>query len=227
MKKIVFLMLAAGALVVGMASCHKDDDNTNNNTNTNTPTNPTNPTTVEWVDLGLPSGLLWAKCNLGATTPDGYGNYYAWGETITKETYNWSTYRYATGELTLTKYNTSETYGTIDNKTTLEASDDVATSVLGSGASIPTKAEWQELLDNTTVDWTTVNNVKGRKFTAANGSSLFLPAANGTGGCYWSSSLKESNPCYAWDMCFTSGYQSVSSDYRFIGHPVRAVRSQN
>ena len=116
MKKL-FYIAAVALLTLGMVSCHKDDDNTNNNT----PTNPTNPTTGEWVDLGLPSGLLWATCNLGATNPEGYGNYYAWGETSTKETYNWSTYRYATvdanGDLqTLTKYNTSDTYGTIDNK---------------------------------------------------------------------------------------------------------------
>lgn len=243
MKKIVLIMAAGVLLTLGMASCNKDDDNTNNNTNTNTPTNPTNPTTVEWVDLGLPSGLLWAKCNLGATTPEGYGNYYAWGETSTKETYNWSTYRYATvdadGHLqTLTKYNTLGTYGTIDNKTTLEASDDVATAVLGSGARIPTKAEWQELLDNTTAVWTTVNSVNGRKFTAANGSSLFLPAAGyrdgssldfvDTYGSYWSSSLPESDLYCAWIMFFKSGNQYVDGGgHRYSGKSVRAVRSQN
>lgn len=241
MRKL-FYIAAIALLTLGMVSCHKDDDNTNNNTNTNTPTNPTNPTTGEWVDLGLPSGVLWAKCNLGATTPEGYGNYYAWGETSTKETYNWSTYRYATvdadGTLqTLTKYNTSDTYGTIDNKTTLEASDDVATAVLGSGARIPTKAEWQELLDNTTAEWTTQNGVNGRRFTASNGNSLFLPAAGGrlgssldgggTGGHYWSSSLLESRPYYAWSMYFNSDYQGVYSYYRLYGLSVRAVRSQN
>ena len=241
MKK--FFMIAAVALLTwGMVSCHKDDDNTNNNTNNNTPTNPTNPTTGEWVDFGLPSGLQWYSVNIGAAAPELYGDYYAWGETATKETYNWSTYRYATvdadGNLqTLTKYNTSETYGTIDNKTTLEASDDVATAVLGNGARIPTKAEWQELLDNTTAEWTTVNNVNGRKFTASNGNSLFPPAAggrngssldsDGTGGYYWSSSLNESSPDGAWYMFFGSGYQDVGSSRRFYGPSVRAVRSQN
>ena len=196
----------------------------------------------EWIDLGLPSGLLWRAYNLGATSPEGYGNYYAWGETSTKGTYDWNTYRYATvdadGNLqTLTKYNNSEIYGTIDNKTTLEASDDVATAVLGNGARIPTKAEWQELLDNTTAEWTTVNGVRGCKFTAANGNSLFLPAAgrrkgsslyfDGTRGYYWSSSLAW-YPYGAWFMYFTSDGQYVDYDSgRYYGRSVRAVRSQN
>ena len=249
MKKIVFLMFAAGVMMtLGMASCNKDDDNTNNNTNTTTPTNPTNPTdptnptnptTGEWVDLGLPSGLLWAKCNLGATTPEGKGNYYAWGETQTKSEYSWANYIYGdydseTGTYTMYKYNTLESYGTVDNKTTLEASDDVATAVLGSGARIPTQAEWEELLDNTTAEWTVVNYVNGCKFTASNGNSLFLPAAfyrNGSSlyGLYWSSSLNESGPYGAWSMYFDSDGRYV--DYydgdRFYGRSVRAVRSQN
>jgi len=234
MKKL-FMIAAVALLTFGMASCNKDDDNTN----TNTPTNPTNPTTGEWVDLGLPSGLLWAKCNLGATTPEGYGNYYAWGETSTKETYNWSTYRYATvdaeGNLqTLTKYNTSETYGTIDNKTTLEASDDAATAVLGSGARIPTYDDWVELINNTTGEWTTQNGVNGWKFTAANGSSLFLPAAGfrdgseltgaGSGSLYWSSSLCTDYPGLARIFYFYSDGSDMGNDYRRYGCSVRAVR---
>ena len=237
MKKL-FYIAAVALLTLGMVSCHMDDDNTNNNT----PTNPTNPTTGEWVDLGLPSGLLWYSVNIGAAAPEHYGDYYAWGETATKETYNWSAYRYATvdadGHLqTLTKYNTPVTYGTIDNKTTLEASDDVATAVLGSGARIPTEAEWQELLDNTTAEWTTQNGVNGRKFTAANGSSLFLPAAgyrfgsslgrDGAYGGYWSSSLDESDPLGAWNMRFDSDRQDVDNYGRSYGRSVRAVRSQN
>ena len=190
--------------------------------------------------MGLPSGLLWATCNLGSTTPEGYGNYYAWGEVRTKTTYNWSTYAYGTADNQLTKYCNNSEYGLngfTDNLTTLQSSDDVATVVLGNGARIPTKAEWQELLDNTTAEWTTVNNVNGRKFTAANGSSLFLPAAghrvlrslyyDGTYGDYWSSSLHESNPDYAWIVFFGSDNQGVSYDIRYCGFSVRAVRSQN
>ena len=81
----------------------------------------------EYVDLGLPSGLLWATCNVGATKPEEYGDYFAWGETEPKSTYNWSTYKYCNGSSTsLTNYCTNSSYGTVDNKTILEAADDAA-----------------------------------------------------------------------------------------------------
>ena len=196
--------------------------------------------TAEWVDLGLPSGLLWAACNLGASSPEEYGDYYAWGETTTKEVYDWSTYKYCTvdaeGELAmLTKYNTSSDYGTPDNLTTLEAMDDAATQKLGSGARMPTADEWRELIDNTTAEWTTLNGVNGCKFTASNGKSLFLPAAGyrwdgelllaGEGGYYWSSSLHECNPDDAWYFYFHSGGQRMGYCNRYFGPSVRPVRS--
>lgn len=191
MKKF-FMIAAIALLTLGMSSCHKDDDNGGSG-NGNTPSTPTNPTDTtstptdttatpvpdEWVDLGLPSGLLWAKCNLGATTPEGYGNYYAWGETQPKSEYTWATYTYGDFDSTyhLYKYNTSDSYGTVDNKTTLEAMDDAATVALGSGARIPTYDDWVELRSNTMGEWTQQNGVNGWKFTATNGNSLFLPAA--------------------------------------------------
>ena len=200
-----------------------------------------NTTPDGYVDLGLPSGLLWATCNLGATSPEQYGDYYAWGETATKSTYNWSTYKYCNGSsATMTKYCNNSSYGNngfTDNRTTLEAMDDVAAQKLGNGARMPTADEWRELINNTTAEWTTMNGVNGRKFTAANGKSLFLPAAgdrwggelNGAGesGHYWSSSLYAANPSYAWDFIFFScgGCQGVSSDDRYYGFSVRAVRS--
>ena len=134
-----------------------------------------------YVDLVLPSGLLWAECNLGATTPEGYGDYYAWSETSPKSTYDWSTYRYCNGtENTLTKYCNSSSYGNngfTGALTALQAIDDAATQAFGNGARTPAKAEWEELLANTTATWTTRNGVNGHLFTAPNGNSLFLPAA--------------------------------------------------
>lgn len=192
-----------------------------------------------YVDLGLPTGTLWATCNVGATTPEGYGNYYAWGETTTKSTYNWSTYRYCNGSsTTLTKYCSSSTYGNngfTDNLTTLQLSDDAARANWGGDWRMPTKAEWEELKNNTTVTLTTQNGVYGRKFTASNGNSLFLPAAGcrcggslyyaGGYGHYWSSSLYTGYPDSAWSLYFNSDICYMYGNYRDYGQSVRAVLS--
>lgn len=142
-----------------------------------------------YVDLGLPSGTLWANCNVGADNPEDYGDYFAWGETTTKSTYDWSTYQYCMGSSnTLTKYCYNFSYGYngfTDNLTTLLPEDDAATANWGSGWRMPTNEEWNELYDNTTVTRTMQNGVNGRLFTASNGNSLFLPAA----GCRGNSSL--------------------------------------
>ncbi len=194
---------------------------------------------VYWVDLGLPSGTLWAEVNVGAINPSDYGDYFAWGETAPKTTYNWSTYAYSNGtQYTLTKYNSSSSYGTVDNKTTLEAADDAATAILGNGAYTPTATQWSELINNTTATMTTQNGVRGMLVTGPNGNSIFLPAAgykSGTGtnaitsyGYYWTASLNSStNSSYA-----QYAYHNLSSNSRTVttmlrnnGAPVRAVRS--
>jgi hypothetical protein len=162
----------------------------------------------EYVDLGLPSGTKWATCNVGATNPEDYGYYLAWGETKPKNTYSWSNYRYANGGLfTLTKYcnNPANGYnGFTDNLTTLEACDDAATANWGDCWRMPTYSELQELVDVCTSEWTTLNGVRGRMFTGPNGNRIFLPATlwynfgyeetnyggeYDYGGCYWTSSL--------------------------------------
>ena len=199
-----------------------------------------------YVDLGLPSGLLWATCNVGADNPEDYGDYFAWGETQPKSTYNWSTYQYSNGGFYnnwggfmpyLTKYCTDSNYGYngfIDNLTTLLPEDDAATANWGGDWRMPTKEEWQELYQNTTHTWTTQNGVNGRLFTAANGNSLFLPAAGdrwvgglynaGSGGYYWSSSLITDSPSNAWGLYFDSGDTDVrNSYYRGYGFSVRPV----
>ena len=194
--------------------------------------------THAYVDLGLPSGLLWATCNVGATSPEDYGDYFAWGETSPKDTYNWSTYLYCNGSYnTLTKYCNNSNYGYngfTDNLTTLVPSDDAATANWGDGWRMPTQAEFQELLDNTTVTWTQQGGVNGRLFTATNGNSLFLPAAGcrydssldnaGDYDYYWSSSLGTDGPDYAWDFNFYSGYYYMDNYLRYYGFTVRPVR---
>ena len=232
MKKL-FYIAAVALLTFGMASCERPDD-------PEPEPDPINHDVPDgYVDLGLPSGLLWANCNIGATTPEGYGDFYAWGMVDTSSDYGWEAYTYGdynsgTGSYTMYKYNTTEMYGTVDNLTTLQPMDDVATQALGSGARMPTKAEWQELLDNTASVWTSVNGVNGRKFTGTNGNSIFLPAAGGRFGegidgvgqygRYWSSSVLESDPYYAWGMGFISSHQDVFDGSRDFGRSVRAVR---
>ena len=192
----------------------------------------------EYVDLGLPSGLKWATCNVGAEHPYDYGDYFAWGETTTKSTYDWSTYKWCNGSSqTLTKYCTDSNYGTVDNKTVLDPEDDAAHANWGGGWRMPTTAEWKELYDNTTCTWTTENGVAGRKFTSKADSSkyIFLPSAgyrNGTDvdvagsyGYYWSSSLYSSPPYDACSMYFYSGnVYPQSYDYRYYGFSVRPVQ---
>ena len=191
----------------------------------------------KYVDLGLPSGTKWATCNVGATTPEGSGDYFAWGETTTKETYNWSTYRYCNGDYnTLTKYSNNAEYGNngfTDALTTIEASDDAATANWGAGWRMPTREEMVELYSNCTHEWTTQNGVIGRKFTGPNGNSVFLPAAGGRDGSslhydgsyggYWSSSLNSDDPNYARVLNFDSGDCYTDIGERYYGLSVRPV----
>ena len=192
-----------------------------------------------YVDLGLPSGLLWATCNVGANASEEFGDYFAWGETEPKDYYWWDAYQLCNGSWnTLTKYCSKSSFGYngfSDNLTTLESSDDAAAVNLGSGWHIPIKENWQELYENTTNVWTTQSGVDGRLFTAPNGNSIFLPASGcrvennlfdvGNYGTYWTSSLDIVSPSGAWDFTFHSGDYELSSGDRSCGLPIRPVRS--
>ena len=198
-----------------------------------------NVTDHGFVDLGLPSGLLWATCNVGADNPEDYGNYFAWGEISTKSNYNWDTYQYSNGgEKAITKYcyNSAHGYnGFVDNLATLLSEDDAATANWGNGWRMPTQAEFQELINNTTETGTIQNGVKGLLFTAANGNSLFLPAAGHFGnnelysanysGFYWSSSLYTDYSGSAWYLNFVYNSGDMFYYSREAGFPVRPVRS--
>ena len=188
----------------------------------------------EYVDLGL--SVKWATCNVGATKPEEYGDYFAWGVTIPKSTYSWSTYKWCRGsEYTQTKYCTDSSYGKVDNKTTLDLSDDAARANWGGSWRMPTQAEQDELREKCTWTWTTQNGVKGYKVTSkSNGKSIFLPAAGyrddsslgdaGSSGYYWSSSLYTGYPSSAWLVSFDSDYVNwYSYGYRYYGLSVRPV----
>ena len=193
----------------------------------------------EYVDLGLPSGTLWATCNVGATKPEEYGDYFAWGETQPKSNYDWSTYKWRnSSNATLTKYNTSSDYGTVDNKTTLDLSDDAARANWGGSWRMPTDAELTELREQCTWTWTTQSGVNGYKVTSdKNGKSIFLPAAGGrtdsslnyagSSGNYWSSSLGTDYPSSAYGLHFGSGNVYGYGSGRCNGFSVRPVCTQN
>ena len=186
----------------------------------------------EYVDLGLPSGIKWATCNVGASTPEECGGYYAWGETEEKEEYYSTSYKWkkGTSRTIFAKYCTDSKYG--DNKTVLEPEDDVAHVKWGGTWRIPTQDEQKELLDKCIWEWTELNGVNGYKVTGPNGNSIFLPAAgsfNGTNidrrfGRYWSSSLLSNGNDKACVLYFFSSSQRrVASISRFNGVPVRPV----
>ncbi len=187
-----------------------------------------------YVDLGLPSGLLWAYSNVGANTPEGYGDYFAWGETEAKEIYELTTYRYF-NESGLTKYCNVESYGQdgyTDTLTTLESTDDAATVNWGSSWRMPIQDEMQELIDNCDTIWTEQNGVNGLLFIGPNGNSVFLPSASrrldsglagGAGGYYWSSSLDTFYPVYAWLLFFVSVNYYMYYCSRSYGLTVRPV----
>ncbi len=215
MRKLrFFAALCCTALL--FAACEKDEPNTN--TNNNDPKNDTK----EAVDLGL--SVKWATCNVGATSPEKYGNYYAWGETATKDSYSWNTYKYGSNP---TKYNSTDTL------TTLEAADDAATANWGGKWCTPTDGEWQELIEKCTWTWTRLNGVKGYEVKATNGNTIFLPAAGYRGidclnnagyyGYYWSSSLDADGPSYARSARFRSGNVRRVYDHRYYGQSVRPV----
>lgn len=192
------------------------------------------------VDLGL--SVKWADRNVGASSPEECGDYYAWGETEPKDDYTWTTYKYCNGSsATLTKYCNDSSYGYngfTDNKTVLELTDDVANVKLGGSWRMPTDAEWTELLEQCTWTWTTQNGVNGYRVTSkTNGNSIFLPIAGHRSGnslvnarnygLYASSSLcTDIAPYLYWRLDFgRDDIESIHRDYteRYVGLSVRPV----
>ena len=188
------------------------------------------PAGVEAVDLGLPSGTLWANMNVGAEKPEDYGSYFAWGETQPKEVYNWDTYQYG-------YYNYDDDFSHLVNIGSDIAGTgyDAATANWGAPWRMPSTTQIKELLDNTTSIWTTQNGVYGQKFIGSNGGTIFIPVAGFrldnelanvvSDGYYWSSTFYESGQGYARYLYFNSGGADWSDNlYRYYGFTVRPVR---
>lgn len=179
----------------------------------------------EAIDLGLPSGTMWASCNVGATKPEEYGGHYAWGETVEKDYYDWSNYIHCDGDRDTCHDLGSDISGT---------QYDVAHVKWGDNWCMPTLDDIKELCDHCTSEWTTLNGVNGRKFTGPNGNSIFLPAAgyrsggyldwDGSYGYYWSSTQDPGSSEYAYDLVFSLGNSSWNYDCRGGGQSVRPVK---
>lgn len=182
----------------------------------------------EYVDLGLPSGLKWATCNVGANKPEDYGDYFAWGETETKT-------EYSQGNNLTQEHSISELRrrGIVDGNNRLTSSYDAARAKWGRSWRMPTKEELEELVENCRWEPTTQNGVEGYKGTGPNGNSIFLPAAGrryesslyyaGERGYYWSSTPYESNSGYAYDLYFNSSRHGVGGYNHYDGRSVRPV----
>jgi hypothetical protein len=192
----------------------------------------------KFVDLGLPSGLLWATTNIGAATAADEGDYYAWGETEPKQYFDWDTYEHCNSASSLTKYNAS------DGLTTLEKDDDAASVLWGSSCRMPTVAEMGELLDPRNCTWAWVRRItssglpiEGHRVTSKqNGNSIFIPASgcyyygdayySSSFGLYWSSTLytdDSDGTIYAYYLNFDSTVHYQDYFARCFGRTIRPV----
>lgn len=195
----------------------------------------------EYVDLGL--SVNWATYNVGAEAPEEFGDYYAWGEIETKSYYDASTYVFREsgndyGDIKFTKYNVSNSRGQVDNKTELDPEDDVAHVLWGGDWWMPSKAEQEELIDNCTIEWTTVNSVKGLKFTSKKtgytDKYIFIPAAGynslsnkgyekGTRVLCWSRNLETEEVCTSYYLDREEDKLGVVGGIRYFGKSIRPV----
>ena len=233
MKKLLFL----ATLVAVVAACEK-------NSKEEPQINITPSEDVEAIDLGL--SVKWANMNIGATKPEEYGAYFAWGETSPKTTYNWSTYKYMQsgkssweyitkytipdGQKSGIWYNGDTFIG--DNKTTLDLADDAAHVNWGGNWRMPTKEEQDELQDSCIWTWTQKNGINGYKVKGPK-DSIFLPASGYreySSFCYvscycyfWSSSLYDVYSSYAYGRNFKSEYVDRYGLNRYYGLSIRPV----
>lgn len=240
LKKIVPVLV----VMFFLAGCHKHDEPDHGGSN-----HGQNDSIIEgdcleghgYVDLGLPSGTLWATCNVGADSPEELGDYFSWGETLPKEVYDWKSYQYGNAfddRFEMTKYCTLSDWGLdgfVDSLSVLELGDDAARANWGDCWRMPTKEELEELYQQTTWTWTEHDGVKGRLMTGPNGNSIFFPASGfylnneviclGL-GIYWSNTLHTGCPERGWSLHFDFENCHVCGTYeRCRGQVVRAVRA--
>lgn len=201
--------------------------------------------TFEYVDLDLPSGTLWATCNVGANNPWEYGKYFQWGDTEgyydnEEHDFSWDSYKWCDGTMTsLTKYNNKSSYGAVDNKTTLDPEDDAVHVHMGGDWRMPTQAQVNELNGFTTQKWV-VNyqgtSVNGRLYTSKKDAlkSIFIPASGhrrdssvnyqGSGAALWGSTLFTTSPYEVYHLSHSSSNSVATHNLgRYYGCCVRGV----
>ena len=196
----------------------------------------------QYVDLGLPSGTLWATCNIGASSPEECGDYFAWGETMPKDYYAWSSYKWnisSTIGYELTKYCLEDLYGCggfVDGKEELDPADDAAYVNWGPQWRMPTMEQFEEMYNKCALSWKQQNGVYGMLFTGPNGRSMFLPVTGLRVGCERYYSSYEGN-CWS-RTCYNDSRNAIYFSYysedwymfygkRCYGLPVRPVRASN
>ena len=196
------------------------------------PIEPNDEESFEYVDMGL--SVRWGTCNVGAATPEEYGYYFAWGEVETKDYYELNNYRWtASVSGMILKYCTNSFMGNVDNKTQLEPEDDAARVICEDRWRIPTEYEFNELINNCSITWTSSNGVYGLEFVSnKNGNSIFIPAAGyyydvekdaSSFGYYWTSTLDINDSTKAKQFAFNEDGHNLSSSTRYFGQTIRPV----
>lgn len=186
----------------------------------------------EFVEMGL--SVRWGTCNVGAATPEEYGYYFAWGEVETKDYYQLNNYQWAASVSgMILKYCTNSFLGNVDNKTQLEPEDDAARVICEDRWRIPTEYEFNELINNCSITWTSSNGVYGLEFVSnKNGNSIFIPAAGyyydvekdaSSFGYYWTSTLDINDSTKAKQFAFNEDGKRLDSTTRYFGQPIRPV----
>ena len=226
----VFFILAALCVPLLFVSCGGDDEPSGAENGSLGGGTSGKTDNHEYVDLGLTSGTLWATMNVGATKPEEYGDYFAWGETTPKQNYSRNNYKWYNTEGKYTKYCTDGYKGVVDNKTELELADDAAYVNWGKNWRMPSNAQFEELRAECTWQW----NGRGHLFTSKkNNNTLFLPAADcisafsyaGKNGFYWSRTTDRHGSLTGYyNMRYSSGELYWIFVDRYIGCSVRAVR---
>ncbi len=233
MKKF-FSLLLCGAMLVSFSACEQNNE-----------VNGEGGGSHEYVDLGLPSGTLWATCNVGATAPEQSGNYFAWGETKTKQSYSYTNYKWYNWDegreyFDITKYleDDCDAEGDVDHLTTLTLEDDAAHVNWGGDWRMPTSDELKELIDKCEWQWTTLNGIYGYNVKGETGKSIFLPAAGNLWyeenetieeyGFYMSNELQIGECAYCQVIKFKEDvwYGLGEDGKRWLGMSVRPVMSK-